>query len=218
VLEIGPGFGRWTEFLVKSCDQLVLVDLSQQCIDACRQLFRDRSNIEFHVNDGSSLAAIEDGSLDFVFSFDSLVHASPEVLDGYLAELARKLRPGGTGFIHHSNLGNYQSYYTVAGMLPAPIRAGLTRLQLLSPDSWRDPNMTAERFAASCLQYGMTCTIQELVNWEGYTLTDCMSTFVNTPAAGTTRRIYNRGFRREAARLRKLTAAYFLTAPARTAT
>ena len=48
---------------------------------------------------------VEDGSIDFVFSFDSLVHVEADVLDAYLDQLARKLTPDGVGFIHHSNMG-----------------------------------------------------------------------------------------------------------------
>jgi hypothetical protein len=35
----------------------------------------DESDVMFQVNDGESLAAVPDNSIDFVFSFDSLVHA-----------------------------------------------------------------------------------------------------------------------------------------------
>jgi ubiquinone/menaquinone biosynthesis C-methylase UbiE len=104
VLEIGPGFGRWTSHLESYVDQLLLVDLTDRCIEHCRRRFSHRSHIEYWTNDGQSLDMVEDESLDFVFSFDSLVHAEAAVLRGYLAQLGRKLKPGGTGFIHHSNL------------------------------------------------------------------------------------------------------------------
>ena len=52
---------------------------------------------------------VADRSVDFAFSFDSLVHADAEVLDAYAAELARTLAPDGVAFIHHSNLGAYRA-------------------------------------------------------------------------------------------------------------
>src|SRR5579859_8081721 len=41
------------------------------------------------MNDGTSLAMIEDGTVDLVFSFDSLVHVEADVMDAYLDEIAR---------------------------------------------------------------------------------------------------------------------------------
>src|SRR3954451_12449920 len=83
VLEIAPGYGRWTQYLKDMSDRLILVDLAERCIEGCRQRFADATNIEYHVNDGRSLDMIPDGSIDFVFSFDSLVHAEADVLAGY---------------------------------------------------------------------------------------------------------------------------------------
>src|SRR4051812_30705357 len=52
ILEIAPGYGRWTQYLKDLADQLVIVDLAQKCIDGCRQRFADADNISYHVNDG----------------------------------------------------------------------------------------------------------------------------------------------------------------------
>src|SRR5579863_8119223 len=38
-LEIGPGQGRWTEFIAGRTRSLTLVDLSPQCLDICRERF-----------------------------------------------------------------------------------------------------------------------------------------------------------------------------------
>ena len=107
-LEIAPGHGRWTQFLKDLCDQLIVVDLSSSCITACEQRFADCPNIRYHVNDGRSLAMLPDGSIDFAFSFDSLVHAEADVLESYLQQLALKMTNDGVGLIHHSNLGQYK--------------------------------------------------------------------------------------------------------------
>ena len=95
ILEIAPGFGRWTEFLLEYCETLVGVDVSPKCIEACQERFADRSGARFEVNDGHSLPMVEDSSIDFAFSFDSLVHVEAETLAGYLSELARVLKPDG---------------------------------------------------------------------------------------------------------------------------
>jgi hypothetical protein len=48
---------------------------------------------------------IAEESVDFVYSFDSLVHADAGVLEGYLSQFPRILSETGVAFIHHSNLG-----------------------------------------------------------------------------------------------------------------
>src|SRR3954469_21448802 len=123
ILEIAPGYGRWTQFLKEECERLVAVDLTERCIDACRERFSDATNIEYHVNDGRSLDMVADGSIDFAFSFDSLVHAEADVVGAYVEQLARKLSPDGIGFIHHSNIGGYRRLLTLARKVP-PHRLG----------------------------------------------------------------------------------------------
>src|SRR5207253_6202315 len=39
ILEIAPGFGRWTHYLKDYCDELWAVDKSSECIEACIQRF-----------------------------------------------------------------------------------------------------------------------------------------------------------------------------------
>lgn len=43
VLEIAPGYGRWTQFLKALAGELHIVDLLPQCIEACRQRFAEDS-------------------------------------------------------------------------------------------------------------------------------------------------------------------------------
>src|ERR1035437_1617743 len=108
VLEIAPGFGRWTRFLATMCDRYYGVDISTECVDQCRKRF-SVSHMEFFANDGTSLSMIPDGSIDFAFSFDSLVHVDTSVIKAYVAQLISKLSPKGAAFIHHSNLAALES-------------------------------------------------------------------------------------------------------------
>lgn len=112
ILEIAPGFGRWTKYLKDLCEDLILVDLSEQCIQTCQKRFDTCSHIKYFVNDGKSLEMIPDDSIDFVFSFDSLVHAEDDVIKAYTEQLAKKLKDDGVGFIHHSNIGEYLTYFS----------------------------------------------------------------------------------------------------------
>jgi SAM-dependent methyltransferase len=179
VLEIAPGYGRWTQYLKDLCEHLVIVDLTAACIESCRERFANAANIAYHVNDGRSLAMVPDGSIDFVFSFDSLVHVEPEVIGGYLEQLAAKLGPDGIGFIHHSNAGSLKPLSDLSRRVPSRLFGPLMRHGIaVNLAAWRDEAMTAALFRRQCEAAGIACVTQELVSWEygGYLL-DCFSVF-----------------------------------------
>jgi len=212
ILEIAPGFGRWTQFLKDLCQTLVGVDLSESCVDACRHRFARASHAMFHVNDGRSLDVIRDGTVDFAFSFDSLVHADEDVIEGYVAQLSRKLSSEGVAFIHHSNLGDYP-YLTRLDELPAAQRRLLVKLKLIEPTlHHRSPTMTAAKMARFAEQHDMQCISQELIPWttRRSVLLDCMSTLV--PRSSSRRRenrlFRNHAFRNEVAYLSRLSGLY----------
>lgn len=210
VLEIAPGYGRWTQYLKDLCERFVLVDMAPNCIEHCRQRFADASNMEFHVNDGRSLEMVSDGSVDFAFSFDSLVHAEGDVLQGYLDQLARKLTPHGVGFFHHSNLGSYRTLRTLAHRTPSRVlRPLVQRGLLIDLFSWRAEGVTADGFAAMCDAAGLACVSQETINWEwGYYLIDALSIFTRHGSRWVRPRavVRNPLFRSEARRMATLYA------------
>ena len=213
-MEIGPGFGRWTHFLKDLCDRLIVVDLSEKCIRACQHLFRHCSHISYHINDGLALEAAVDGSVDFVFSFDSLVHAEMDVIESYLKQLAAKMTPNGVGFIHHSNLGEYATYFSLLKKIPkGKIRDFLSNLRIIERKShWRAFSMSAERFARIAFEAGLRCISQEIVNWKTSPkrLIDCLSVFTSKGSIWERphQLIRNDGFMREAAYLSTLSRLY----------
>lgn len=186
VLELAPGYGRATQYVKQMCNELVLVDLVSNCIEACKQRFAGDSHIEYHVNDGRSLPMIADASLDLIFSWDSLVHAEGDVMDDYAKEFARVLKPDGAGFIHHSNMGAHRD----------PNSGKLT----VENPHWRAESASAERFRASCDAAGLKCISQELIAWGGETLNDAFTLFAPaaTAPAGETRIAENPHFMQEA--------------------
>jgi SAM-dependent methyltransferase len=161
VLEIAPGYGRWTRYLVHMCERLIGLDVSPNCIERCRERFAAYEHASFHVNDGYSLEPAPDGEVDLAFSFDSLVHAEEDVLAAYARELSRTLAPNGVGFIHHSNAGAYVD--PDSGRLP------------FDNVSWRARTASAAGFARVCEDAGLVCVAQEIVRWDIEPLTDCFS-------------------------------------------
>jgi SAM-dependent methyltransferase len=103
ILEIAPGHGRWAETLLQRSGRLILVDLSPNCIDSCRQRLGADARLETFVTDGRSLPPTVESAVDLVWSFDGFVHIAAADIEQYLVEIHRVLRPGGTAVIHHAN-------------------------------------------------------------------------------------------------------------------
>jgi SAM-dependent methyltransferase len=155
ILEIAPGFGRWTRFLLNYCNDYTGIDLSDECVMACKQTFSKVESARFFKNDGLSLDHTE-GQYDFVFSFDSLVHADVEVFESYIPQILRLLRPDGTAFIQHSNLKGSGDVTNIHN---------------------RSENVTAKYVGSLIEQNSGSVLVQEKINWGSTFLIDCLTTF-----------------------------------------
>jgi SAM-dependent methyltransferase len=164
ILEIAPGFGRWTKFLLPLCRNYIGMDLSQSCIEACRNRFADYSHARFLQNDGLSLPTVADESVDLVFSFDSLVHCEMDVFRHYVPQILRKLTAQGLVFIHHSNL------FAVTGNAKT------------SSAHHRAGSVSAQHIAALVAGSGGQVLLQECINWGTETLDDCITVFAKSAA------------------------------------
>lgn len=102
VLEIAPGIGRWTQFLLNT-KKLWLVDLNKVCIKKCKERFSSHQHIEYVINNGKILPFIPMNSIDFIWSFDAFVHMDKNVIHSYFKEFSRILKPNGKAIIHHHN-------------------------------------------------------------------------------------------------------------------
>jgi ubiquinone/menaquinone biosynthesis C-methylase UbiE len=218
ILELAPGFGRWTHFLRAQCDQLHVVDYSEQCIERCKKRFRNDAHVTYWVNDGRSLEMIDDESIDFIFSFDSLVHCEEDVIERYVSQLRSKLTPNGVSFLHHSNFGSclppirdwHLSSRTRWRLAQLRLLDSAKRLGIVDQGHFRSRSMTAEKMRTFASRYGLRCIAQETVNWGTTKPIDCFSTLVRSDAAWPVRELVreNRSFMSEARDLRRLSALY----------
>jgi hypothetical protein len=170
-------------------------------MEACRRRFGPDAKVSYQRNEGDSLAIIPDGSIDFIFSFDSLVHVRPQTIESYLSQFAAKLKENGVAFIHHSNLAAMKS--SLASTLAR-------RRKSSAGDHQRDPEMSAALFREGCERNGLKCVCQELVNWRGRRLIDCFSTIARKDSKWQTapRPYRNRDFMREAELIRRIAKNY----------
>ena len=155
ILEIGPGAGRWTEYLLRRAREYVGIDISSACVAHCQERFAQDSRARFSVGSGSDLADVPARAIDAIWSLDVFVHINRSEVEGYVTEFARVLRPGGVAVIHHGALGGagggWRSNLTAAAMHDM-----LRRNDLLSDESlsyWADGEIVHQ------LTYGDVITI-----------------------------------------------------------
>lgn len=161
VVEIAPGWGRWTRFLMANCSTYLGFDISEKAIDECRKRFCFEKKANFQLNDGKTIGAASDKSIDFIFSMDSLVHAEVDAIEPYIKEFARVLSECGTGFIHHSNMGEHNH-------------------KSINNPHQRATSVSADVFRGLCEKYNLKCIAQEKINWGQSETNDCFSLFARS--------------------------------------
>ena len=163
VLELAPGHGRNTEKLRQYASEIHLVDINPPCIEACRKRFAGRSEsprLHFHINDGAKLPMIASDSISFIYYWDAMVHFDPVIIREYIGEFFRVLKPGGTGFCHHSNFGALTSD---------------AESNWMKNPAWRS-TMSGRLFREYCVDAGLVVESQTIMDW-GVPKLDCISTF-----------------------------------------
>jgi hypothetical protein len=149
--------------------------------------------------------------VDFVFSYDSLVHVNAAVMDAYLGEISRVLSANGAAFLHHSNLGAYRSVLGAIRNRPRLQRKWVQLTRFEKDLHWRDPGVEAGAVESMAQRHGLQCIGQEIVPWgTKRVLLDCMSTLVRqgAPAARPNRVVVNRHFMQEAASQGRIAQLY----------
>ena len=126
-VEIGSGLGRNCTILARRFDRVVGVDIAPEMVRRSTELVGDEQ-ISFELVDGASLAPIDSGSADLVFSFTVFQHIpSPAVIDRYIAEAGRVLRPGGVMAFQWNNEPGHRRWVIRRWVLSSLQRVGLRR-------------------------------------------------------------------------------------------
>ena len=94
-IEIGSGLGRVCAALAERYERVVGLDVAAGMVTRAAALV-DNPAITFEVSDGTSLRPLPDACADLVLSFTVFQHVlRPSVVENYINEAARVLRPGG---------------------------------------------------------------------------------------------------------------------------
>ncbi|MBB1126955.1 class I SAM-dependent methyltransferase [Thiospirillum jenense] len=192
VLEIAPGYGRWTRHLLRHIHGGYHgIDMANEVIGHCQRTFiQQPPHIQFDVNDGLSLAAAPDHHFDLVFSFDSLVHADLDVHEIYIPQILAKLKTTGVAFIHHSNWADANE---------------------TQPNTHcRAENVSGQLYAELIRRAGGHVLIQECINWGTETLIDALTLFcrADRPHLSSTIEIANPHFMLEATLIKNVYHRY----------
>jgi ubiquinone/menaquinone biosynthesis C-methylase UbiE len=95
VLEIGCGAGRVTRAFADLFGEVHAVDVSGEMVRLARAACADKSNTFIYQNNGMDLNVLGEQVFDFAFSICCFHHIpSREVIENYIREVGRLLRPG----------------------------------------------------------------------------------------------------------------------------
>jgi SAM-dependent methyltransferase len=148
VLDFGCGAGRLSQALAEHADEVVGLDVSPPMLETARALDRSDGRCSFVLGEDPDLRAFPDGSFDLVYTERVLQHLPRPVLENYLAEFVRVLRPGGVAYLHCTT----RPMWTPRGMAwrfaPGPFVRWAQRRLLGYPAPMRMTGMTEERVAA----------------------------------------------------------------------
>lgn len=100
-LEIGPGGGRWTRYLLPF-RHLYVVDYYPELLAHFRMAVR-APNTTIIKNDGNNFPGVPNQSIDYIFSFGTFVHLDIDIIRDYLQNMRAILKSGGNVVINYSD-------------------------------------------------------------------------------------------------------------------
>ncbi|HXZ89977.1 MAG TPA: class I SAM-dependent methyltransferase [Candidatus Dormibacteraeota bacterium] len=100
-IEIGPGGGRWTRYLL-GFGKLFVVDYHKELLDELKKTYRKR-NMQFIRNNGTDFPGIQRHSIDYLFSFGTFVHLDTHLIEAYLRNMKPIVKTGTNIVIHYSD-------------------------------------------------------------------------------------------------------------------
>ena len=96
IVEIGCGVGRMTRWFAEDFLEVHGVDISAEMIRRARLRLAESPNVVLHLGSGRDLSGLPDETFDLAFSYIVFQHIpSRAVIENYVREAARVLRPGG---------------------------------------------------------------------------------------------------------------------------
>lgn len=98
VLEVGCGEGRGVDLLVQASEHFTAVDKIQEVIRSLAAQYPQATFLQMNL---PPLSGLQDNAFDHVVSFQVIEHIADDL--GFLKEIHRVLKPGGTAFVTTPN-------------------------------------------------------------------------------------------------------------------
>ncbi|WP_439501966.1 class I SAM-dependent methyltransferase [Aminobacter ciceronei] len=162
VAELSCGHGRHAERVARMATNLTLLDIHQANLDFCQRRLASHPSIRYVLGNGYSFEPIDAASVTGIYCYDSMVHFSPDIVQNYLRDTVRVLKPGGMGLFHHSNY-------------PAPTNRHYGQ----NPHARN--HMSQELFKAVATAAGLSICESVVIPWGDFENLDCL-TLVQRPA------------------------------------
>ncbi|MGY1849235.1 class I SAM-dependent methyltransferase [Blastococcus sp. SYSU DS1021] len=147
VLDFGCGAGRLSQALAEHAREVVGLDVSVPMLETARRLDRSGGRVRFVLGEDPDLRAFPDESFDLVYTERVLQHLPRPVLETYLAEFARVLRPGGVAVVHCTTRPMWTLRGVVWRVAPAPLVRWAQRRLLGYPAPMRMTGVPERRVA-----------------------------------------------------------------------
>lgn len=101
VVDLGCLDGKWIIPIACAAKKVIAVDILPDGFEKIKKWAGyNPDQIEFYLSKGYELSGIQDKSVDFIFSMDSLCRTEIKVIDKYLKEFKRVLDHDGQACIH----------------------------------------------------------------------------------------------------------------------
>jgi SAM-dependent methyltransferase len=147
-LDFGCGAGRLSQALAEHAREVVGLDVSPPMLETARGLDRSGGRVSFVLNEDPDLRAFADESFDLVYTMRVMQHLPRPVLESYLAEFVRVLRPGGVAVVHCPTRPMWTLRGVVWRVAPTPVIRWAQRRLLGYPAPMRMTGVPEKRMAA----------------------------------------------------------------------
>lgn len=97
-LEIGSFDGKWTEYM-HTAGRIICVDIIDNGFPIIEEKIPNTPLLCIK-NNGYDFPGVDNESVDFIFSMDSLVRSEKEIIEAYIKEVYRVIKPTGKACIH----------------------------------------------------------------------------------------------------------------------
>ena len=109
LLDLGCGPGRLSMMCHNKIKKYYGVDISKNMIEEAKRT-KTYTNAEFLVNDGKTLKEFEDNKFDIVISATVFQHVGKNIINSYMKEIYRVLKPSGFFLINFPKVSFYKAY------------------------------------------------------------------------------------------------------------